>query len=178
MKPTVCNNNLLRYAGAYEAASVGKRAQNLMSRPFVQKARAGFALCAIMSSSAACVQRAPDAVDYGTVIQVRPAEMPADSSGLGALGGAGVGGLVGSQFGGGAGAAAATLAGVIAGAIAGSATEGALQDASGLEYTLSLANGKTMTIVQHRDAGDRILNPGERALLQTNGRYQRVVPAE
>lgn len=158
--------------------SARRQPKNLMSRSFVQKATIGLALYAAIFSCAACVQRAPDAVDYGTVIQVRPAQMPGENTGAGALGGAAVGGLVGSQFGRGVGAAAATVVGVVVGAVAGSATEGALQDASGVEYTLSLADGKTTTIVQHRDVGDRVLDPGQRVLLQTNGRYQRVVPAE
>ena len=116
-------------------------------------------------------------VDYGTVTQVEPADAPAENTGLGAAGGAAVGGVIASRFGGGAGAVAATLVGIAAGAAAGSAAEGALQNASGLRYTITLDDGRVLTIVQHRESQDEVIQPGERVAIRTSGWRQRVEPA-
>jgi len=115
-------------------------------------------------------------LDYGMVTQVEPADAPAENTGLGAVSGATIGGVIGSQLGGGAGAVAATVAGIVAGAAAGSATEGALQNASGLRYTITLDDGRVMTIVQHREPDDKVIQPGERAAIRTSGWRQRVEP--
>ena len=123
-----------------------------------------------------CEQQ-PPAVDNGTVTQVEPADAPAENTGVGAVGGAAAGGLIGSRFGGGGGAVAATVVGILAGAAAGSAAEGALQNASGLRYTVKLDDGRVMTIVQHREATDRVIQPGERVVIRTSGWSQRVESA-
>lgn len=117
------------------------------------------------------------ALNYGTVIQVEPADAPAENTGVGAIGGAAVGGVIGSQIGGGAGNIAAAVVGVIAGATAGSATEGALQNTSGLRYTVKLDDGRIMTIVQHRESHDKMIQPGEHVVIRTSGWHQRVEPA-
>lgn len=117
------------------------------------------------------------ALDYGRVIQVEPADAPAENTGLGGVAGAAVGGVIGSQIGGGAGNVAATVVGAIAGAAAGSASEGALQNASGLRYTVRLDDGRVMTIVQHRKPSDRVMQPGQRVVIRTSGWRQRIEPA-
>jgi outer membrane lipoprotein SlyB len=122
-----------------------------------------------------CVEQQP-VVENGTVVQVEPADAPAENTGFGGVGGAAAGGIIGSQIGGGAGQIAATVVGVIAGAAAGTATEGALQNASGLRYTVRLDDGRVMTIVQHRESEDRVIQPGERVVIHTSGWRQRVEP--
>jgi outer membrane lipoprotein SlyB len=126
---------------------------------------------------AACIQQAPPALDYGTVLTVEPAAMDAENSGAGGLTGAAAGGAIGSQFGHGLGAIAVTLGGIIVGAEAGAVTETSLQSSSGLRYTLQLTDGRILTIVQHRNDGDPILVPGTRIEVETIGRMQRVLPA-
>ena len=126
----------------------------------------------------ACVEANPPAVDFGTVIDVRPAEMAGSISGAGTLTGAAAGGIIGSRFGGGAGVIATTLAGVIAGGATGTAVETSLQSSSGLQYTVKLDRGYVSTVVQHREPDDPILMPGARVKLETRGRDQRVLPAD
>jgi outer membrane lipoprotein SlyB len=126
---------------------------------------------------AACVQQAPPALDYGMVLTVEPAAMEAENTGAGGLAGAAAGGAIGSQFGHGIGAVGATLVGIVIGAAAGNAAETSLQTSSGLRYTLKLTDGRILTIVQHRDTGDPILQPGARIEVETVGRQQRVLPA-
>ena len=123
-----------------------------------------------------CVGQQP-VLDYGTIAQVEPADAPAENTGVGGMSGAAAGGIIGSRVGGGAGAIAGTVVGIIAGAAAGSAAEGALQNASGLRYTVRLDDGRVMTIVQHRESDERMIQPGERVLIRTSGWRQRVEPA-
>ena len=59
----------------------------------------------------------------------------------------------------------------------GSAAEGALQNASGLRYTITLDDGRVLTIVQHRESQDEVIQPGERVAIRTSGWRQRVEPA-
>ena len=129
----------------------------------------------LLATLMGCVEQQP-VVDYGTVTQVEPADAPAENTGLGGASGAAVGGVIGSRFGGGAGAVAATVVGIVAGAAAGSAIEASLLNASGLRYTLRLDDGRVMTIVQHRESNDRVIQPGERVAIHTSGWRQRVEP--
>src|SRR6185437_11795873 len=107
-------------------------------------------------------------VENGTVVEVEPADAPAENTGAGGMSGAAVGGLIGSRMGGGAGQIAATVVGVIAGSMAGTAIEGSLQNSSGLRYTVRLDDGRVMTIVQHRESEDRVIQPGERVVIRTS----------
>ncbi len=122
-----------------------------------------------------CIEQQP-VLDYGTVVQVEPADAPAESTGVGGVSGAAAGGLIGSRIGGGAGAVAGAVVGILAGAAAGSAAEGALQNASGLRYTVKLDDNRVMTIVQHREANEAVIQPGERVLIRTSGWRQHVEP--
>jgi outer membrane lipoprotein SlyB len=130
----------------------------------------------LLATLMGCTAERP-VLDYGTVTQVEPADAPGENTGLGAVGGAAVGGVIGSRFGGGAGNIVATVGGIIVGAVAGSAAEAALQNASGLRYTVRLDDGRVMTIVQHRERDDRVIQPGERVVIRTSGWSQRVEPA-
>lgn len=126
----------------------------------------------------ACVEADAPAVDQGTVITVRPADMAGENSGAGGVAGAVAGGVIGSQFGGGGGAIAATIAGIVAGSVAGTAAETSLENSSGLEYTVKLDRGYVVTVVQHRESGDAVLAPGARIRIETSGRQQRVLPLD
>ena len=129
-------------------------------------------------SLGACVEANPPAVDYGTVIVVEPTQMAGENSGAGAVIGAVAGGVVGAQFGSGVGQALATLGGVIVGAEAGTVTETSLQNSTALRYTLKLADGRVVTIVQHRNKSDPVLDPGQPVKLVTVGREQHVLPTD
>jgi outer membrane lipoprotein SlyB len=67
---------------------------------------------------------------------------------------------------------------VLIGGLAGAATEQAIADRRGLEYTVTLQSGTTLTIAQERNAGERVLQPGERVMVQMSGAHQRVLPAD
>jgi len=117
------------------------------------------------------------AVSFGTVVAVRPVDIIGQNTGLGAGLGGVAGAGVGSQIGQGAGNAWAMLGGVIIGAVAGAAAEQVVADHEGVEYTVTLESGVTLTIVQETPTGERILGVGERVIVQNAGGYQRVLPA-
>src|SRR6266849_5739687 len=64
--------------------------------------------------------------------------------------------------------------GLAAGAIA----EQALIDHPGVEYTVVLQSGQTYMLAQNLNPGDRILQPGERVMVQQGYGYMRVLPAD
>jgi outer membrane lipoprotein SlyB len=117
-------------------------------------------------------------VEFGTVLAVRPVEITGRNSGLGGAVGAAAGGIGASTIGRGSGTAGAILAGVVLGGIAGALVEQAASDRTGIEYTITLASGKTLTIVQEQLKTDRVFGVGERVMVQSGGAYNRVLPAD
>ncbi|HEU6436299.1 MAG TPA: glycine zipper 2TM domain-containing protein [Nitratidesulfovibrio sp.] len=99
-------------------------------------------------------------VQYGTVEQVNDSVIEDSPSGLGALGGAVVGGVLGNMIGGGKGRVLTTLGGAVAGGAAGYAGEKAMSTKKAIEITVRLENGQMMSVVQEPDetfmVGDRV----------------------
>lgn len=118
------------------------------------------------------------AVSFGTVVAVREIDITGQNTGLGAVGGAAAGAGIGSQIGSGSGNAAAVVGIAVAGAIAGAVAEQAISDRKGIEYTITLQTGITLTIVQEAPADERIMAVGERVMVQNSGGYQRVLSAQ
>jgi len=116
-------------------------------------------------------------VNFGTVIAIRDIDIVAKNSGAGAIAG-GVGGAVGgAHLGGGSGQIVGGVAGAVAGAVVGSALEQAIRNRGGVEYTVVLENGKALTVAQNVSEKDVIHEIGDRVMVQINGKYQRVLPA-
>jgi outer membrane lipoprotein SlyB len=84
----------------------------------------------------------------GVVESVREITTRGDGSGLGAAGGAVVGGLLGNQVGGGHGKQAMTVVGAIGGAFAGNQIEKQARAARSYEITVRMDNGSSRTIAQ------------------------------
>jgi outer membrane lipoprotein SlyB len=84
----------------------------------------------------------------GVVESVREITTRGDGSGLGAAGGAVVGGLLGNQVGGGHGKEAMTVVGAIGGAFAGNQIEKQARAARSYEITVRMENGSSRTIAQ------------------------------
>ncbi|NVE01646.1 glycine zipper 2TM domain-containing protein [Massilia sp. BJB1822] len=81
----------------------------------------------------------------GVVEAVRTIRTRAEGSGVGAAGGAVVGGLLGHQIGGGSGRNLATIAGAIGGAVVGNQVEGNMNARTSYEVTVRLDDGKRRT---------------------------------
>jgi len=96
----------------------------------------------------------------GNVESVRAIKTRAQGSGLGAAGGAVLGGLLGNQIGGGNGRKLATVAGAVGGAVVGNQVEGNMKATTSYEVRVRLDNGTHRTFnLQNQNgfsSGDRI----------------------
>lgn len=82
----------------------------------------------------------------GVVESVRRIEHRPDGSGVGAVGGAVLGGLLGNQVGGGHGRQLATVAGAVGGAVAGNQIEGNMKTTYSWNIVVRMDNGNKRTI--------------------------------
>jgi len=106
----------------------------------------------------------------GVIEAIHEVNTRAEGSGVGAAGGAVVGGLLGNQVGGGHGRQLATVLGAVGGAVAGNQIEGNVRATRSYNIVVRLDNGKTRTV--HQSAapnwrqGDRVrvVNGGLRAM--------------
>lgn len=105
-------------------------------------------------------RRAPALVcqNCGVVESVRTVTTRGDGSGLGAAGGAVVGGLLGNQVGGGHGKEAMTVVGAIGGAFAGNQIEKHAKSTRSYETTVRMDNGSSRTVAQ---AGQPVWHGGD-----------------
>jgi outer membrane lipoprotein SlyB len=117
-------------------------------------------------------------VSFGTVVSSRPVGIIGKNTGGGALVGAAAGGGAMSYVGNGPGQPWAIAAGALVGAAVGAIAEQKMSDKKGIEYTVTLEDGLTVTNVQELKEGERVLQPGERVMLQNTGQFQRVIPAD
>ncbi|NHZ42006.1 glycine zipper 2TM domain-containing protein [Massilia aquatica] len=91
----------------------------------------------------------------GNIESVREVTQRAQGSGLGAAGGAVLGGLLGNQVGGGNGRKLATVAGAVGGAVVGNQVEGNLKATRSYEIRVRLDDGGARTFHQQSAAGWR-----------------------
>ncbi|OJV46449.1 MAG: hypothetical protein BGO28_02575 [Alphaproteobacteria bacterium 43-37] len=117
------------------------------------------------------------AVSFGVVVGMKPIDIKGDNSGAGAIVGGAAGAGAGSYMGSGTGQAWGIGAGLVAGAVIGGLMEQAMSNRKGIEYTVTLDSGVTMTIPQNVASNDTPLNVGDRVIVQNTGGYQRVLPA-
>jgi outer membrane lipoprotein SlyB len=114
----------------------------------------------------------PQSVEMGVVENARPVALQGPDTGLGALGGAALGGWAGSGIGNGGGNAAAIVGGVILGSLIGNAAEVNAARRPGLELTVRLDTGRMIAVVQD-DAGEPF-RPGDRIRVTSDGYRTRV----
>jgi outer membrane lipoprotein SlyB len=113
-------------------------------------------------------------IEYGQVVEVRQIQIEGTKSGIGALAGGAMGGALGSGIGRGAGTTIAVVGGAIAGAAAGAVTEEAVTKQPGLEVTVRMDNGQTLSLVQGMDPP---INVGDRVKMMHNpDGSSRVIP--
>lgn len=115
-----------------------------------------------MSGSAYSRDQARQAqnVRLGYVDSVRSVNIEGTKSGVGAIGGAALGGVAGSTIGGGRGQIAGAVGGAVLGGLAGSAIEENVTRQPGLEITVRLESGRMIAVTQAADEnfrrGDRV----------------------
>ena len=114
--------------------------------PFQSSRKSALLIAAFVTSMAfapAAVQAQPR--DHGTVISSRTVEQAQKASGLGAVGGAVVGGLLGNQIGSGGGRTLATVAGAAAGGYAGNNIERSRNTKMVTETRVRMSDGSIRT---------------------------------
>jgi outer membrane lipoprotein SlyB len=87
----------------------------------------------------------------GNVESIRTITERAQGSGLGAAGGAVLGGLLGNQVGGGNGKKLATVAGAVGGAVVGNQVEGNMRATTSYEITVRLDDGSSRTFREQNE---------------------------
>ncbi|MGW8391506.1 glycine zipper 2TM domain-containing protein [Pseudoduganella sp. HUAS MS19] len=95
----------------------------------------------------------------GVVESVKTVTQRGEGSGLGAAGGALVGGLLGNQVGGGNGRKLATVAGAVGGAVVGNQVEGNMKSRTSYQVRVRMDDGKLRTISTSSSswqAGDQV----------------------
>ena len=105
------------------------------------------------------VKRAPAKVvatkawcgNCGNIESIRAIRQRAEGSGLGAAGGAVLGGLLGNQVGGGNGKKLATVAGAVGGAVVGNQVEGNMKATTSWEIRVRLDDGTSRTFRQDNE---------------------------
>jgi len=114
-------------------------------------------------------------VVYGTIIDVRTVELRGINGNsdrvVGAVAGGVLGALAGDQFGGGRGNTLATGAGAIGGAFLGDSLSRGINRTTAQEWTVRLANGGTIAVVQN----DPNLFVGQNIRVINNGAQSRLV---
>ncbi len=114
-------------------------------------------------------------VEEGTIVGVRPItiEGSSQSSKIGTLAGAALGGLAGSEIGGGSKAnAAGAIGGAVLGGLAGNAIGSSASKQAGFAYTIRLPSGELVAVTQ---AGDYAMPAGTPVLIEYGDRA-RVLP--
>ncbi len=113
-------------------------------------------------------------VRLGTVAAVRTVTIQDDqTSGVGTLGGAALGGVAASSIGGGRGSILASIGGALLGGFVGNAVENRMGKTQGLEITVQLDNGETRVVAQEADVP---LSVGQRVRMLSGNGPTRVVP--
>ena len=114
-------------------------------------------------------------VEFGTVLSTNPVVIEGKQSGAGQLPGAIIGGVAGSSVGEGKGQQIFTILGAVGGAVVGSMIEEQTTRTQGLELTINMDSGKTLSIVQEVD-NVNVFREGQRVRVLTQGALARVSP--
>ena len=114
-------------------------------------------------------------VEFGTILTTNPVVIEGRQTGVGQLPGAIIGGVAGSSVGEGKGQEIFTVLGAVGGAVVGSMIEERATRAQGLELTIKMDSGKTLSIVQEVDSVSAFI-AGQRVRVLTQGALARVSP--
>ena len=155
--------------GPGDKAALDQRSANT-APPAAPKARTATTSQPAPVARAAPVQIAAVAkcAECGVIESVREVEEKGKGSGLGAVGGAVVGGLLGNQVGGGRGKDAMTVVGAVGGAVAGNEVEKRVKATKRYEVTVRLSDGSSRVI---SEAGQPTWHTGDKVKI-VNGVIQ------
>lgn len=126
---------------------------------------AGYGPAASRNDNGAYAERQPaqGSAYAGRVVAITPIEAPKPATGLGAVGGAVIGGLLGNQIGKGNGRILGTVAGAVGGGFAGNQIEKTVRKDTSYQVRVQMDNGSHRTFTYQADPGVQI---GERVHMQ------------
>lgn len=111
-------------------------------------------------------------VNYGTITRIRPVTIDGhEGIGVGAVGGAVLGGIAGSTVGGGTGRYLGAAAGALGGGLLGNTIENRATRQKGIEIEVKLENGQRVSVVQ---SADQAFSVGQRVRIVGSGSSARV----
>ncbi|MEZ0575546.1 glycine zipper 2TM domain-containing protein [Halodesulfovibrio aestuarii] len=116
-----------------------------------------------------------DKISYGTITRINAVTIKDDNTGVGLVGGGVAGGVLGSQIGGGSGRVLGAVGGAIIGAAAGALAEDEFQKTNGVQITVKLDSGNSVSIVQAAEGSNYSVGQRVRVVTSPNGRA-RVLP--
>ncbi|MCT4535400.1 glycine zipper 2TM domain-containing protein [Halodesulfovibrio sp.] len=116
-----------------------------------------------------------DSISYGTITRMNAVTIKDDNTGVGLVGGGLAGGLVGSTIGGGSGRVLGAVGGAIVGATAGALAEDEFQKTDGIQITVRLDSGRSVSIVQAAEGSNFSYGQRVRVITSPNGK-SRVLP--
>jgi outer membrane lipoprotein SlyB len=159
--------------GASEKAALERQSANTVAPvalPVAPKAHKAAAAqpAPIAHSTPAPIAAVAACAECGVIESVREVEAKGTGSGLGAVGGAVVGGLLGNQVGAGHGKDAMTVVGAVGGAFAGNEVEKRVKTSKSYEVTVRLNDGTSHVIKQ---AAAPVWHTGDKVKL-VNGAIQ------
>ena len=114
-------------------------------------------------------------VAEGRVVTARAVDIKERNSGVGYTVGGLAGGFSGGLALGGQLGPAGSLVGGVVGAAIGFIVEEAINDSDGFEYMVTMADGRTVTVVQYQEDDEEILAPGADVYVQHGWNSTRVV---
>ena len=114
-------------------------------------------------------------VEFGAVLSTKPVVIEGRRTDWGELSGVIIGGVAGSSIGEGKGQEIAATLGAIGGAVVASVAEEKATRAQGLELTIKMDSGKTLSIVQEVDDINQF-QKGQRVRVLMQGALARVSP--
>lgn len=116
-----------------------------------------------------------DNISYGTITRMNAVTIKDENTGVGLVGGGVAGGVLGSQIGGGSGAVVGAVGGAIVGAVAGAVAEDEFQKTDGVQITVRLDAGRSVSIVQAAEGSNYSVGQRVRVVSSPSGRT-RVLP--
>lgn len=113
-------------------------------------------------------------VTYGTIVSMRNVMVQGQPSGVGAVGGAALGGVAGSFIGGDSfrGNLLGAIGGALLGGLAGSAVESSIDRGQAVEFIIRQDDGQTISVVQ---TNENNFHPGQRVAI-IRGDRTRLAP--
>lgn len=117
--------------------------------------------------------RTMQTVQTGTITAIQHVTIEGNSNALGAVAGGAVGAAAGHTLGGGTGKTLTTILGAVGGAIAGSQIQKQAGTQKGLQLTIKLDSGQTVSVVQ---SAAQQFYVGQRVRLISSGSHTRVSP--